>query len=130
MGDEWKLLADKILIVRKYSYILPCKTKGVDDPLENYVATAPQHKIRESKPRKGLKKKNMVIWNHNDKCLTVLNFVVSVTYKIIQRCIQKKENSVQAMHGNHQLPSADSQKSLTVSLLPKINYNIIDWSSI
>lgn len=31
----------------------------MDDPLENYVATAPEHKICDSKPRKGLKNKNM-----------------------------------------------------------------------
>jgi len=50
----------------------------VDDPLENYVPTAPEHKICDSKPRKGLKKKNMANSNYvlqmgrlNHKYLTV-----------------------------------------------------------
>ena len=34
--------------------IVPFKTKGVDDPLKNDVATAPENKIGDSKSRKWL----------------------------------------------------------------------------
>lgn len=52
----------------------------------------------------------MMSWLVLKSVLSFISPCLCVTYKIIQQCVQKKENCVQCVHATHQLPSADQQK--------------------